>query len=407
MAERHKSKYKTPKDFEKSQKPKLRKDLKDYTADDKKGGLNPKSTGEKQTNVLRKTDKTMQDDGKLYPTYNDNDRLYKDLENGEYDPKTAAKRLKKRQDTEEKDVEDVLQDKIENLTREQRERLVRRIVNENTIIQAEDAIENCDENDDMAMERCVDNLFADMTEEDAENYIMELSRRKPKWLRKLVQWFRRTGRKIKREVRRTKKSDKIADSGALVTFAALGTLFIKKFSDITDKIQNLNREQREILVREYVRRKIVKVLREQPEPPAPDAPEETPPADAPAPGVPDLTGTQPGDTPAPGAPPAGPPAPAPDATPAPPAPAPDADAESTETKLEPAAQEALAIQKFVNHLREKETGNIARLKTISKVINNVLKDSEPEDFKNFFMMLKSLAIKKLQQGNPTQDNGTK
>ena len=30
MAERHKSKYKTPKDFEKSQKPKLRKDLKDY-----------------------------------------------------------------------------------------------------------------------------------------------------------------------------------------------------------------------------------------------------------------------------------------------------------------------------------------------------------------------------------------
>ncbi len=32
---------------------------------DKKGGLNPKSTGEKQTNVLRKTDKTMQDDGKF------------------------------------------------------------------------------------------------------------------------------------------------------------------------------------------------------------------------------------------------------------------------------------------------------------------------------------------------------
>ena len=286
MAERHKSKYKTPKDFEKSQKPKLRKDLKDYTADDKKGGTNPKSTGEKQTNVLRKTDKTMQDDGKLYPTYNDNDRLYKDLENGEYDPKTAAKRLKKRQDTEEKDVEDVLQDKIENLTR----------------------------------------------------------------------------------------------------------------------------EQREILVREYVRRKIVKVLREAPEPDAPDAPEETPPADAPAPGAPDLTGTQPGDTPAPGAPPAAPPAPAPDAAPAPPAPAPDApapdaDAESAETKLDPEAQEALAIQKFVDHLREKETGNIARLKTISKVIKNVLKDSEPEDFKNFFMMLKSLAIKRLQQGNSKKDNG--
>ena len=292
MAEKHKSKYKKPE----NKKPTYRKDLKDYTLDDKKGGLNPKSTGEKQTNVLRKTDKTMQDDGKLYPTYNDNDRLYKDLENGEYDPKTAATRLKKRQDTEEKETADVLQDKIENLTR----------------------------------------------------------------------------------------------------------------------------EQREILVREYVRRKIVKVLREQPEPPAADAPEETPPADAPAPGTPDLTGTQPGDTPAPGAPPAAPPAPAPDAAPAPapPAPGPDApapdanaekpaDAESAETKLDPEAQEALAIQKFVDHLREKETGNIARLKTISKVINNVLKDSEPEDFKNFFMMLKSLAIKKLQQGNSKKDNGNK
>jgi hypothetical protein len=128
MAEKHKSKYKTPKDFEKSQKPKLRKDLKDYTADDKKGGMNPRTTGDMQHNVLRKRDKQMQDDGKLYPTYNDDDRLYKDLEDGDYDPKTAAKRLKKRQDAEEKEVADVLQDKIENLTREQRERLVREYV---------------------------------------------------------------------------------------------------------------------------------------------------------------------------------------------------------------------------------------------------------------------------------------
>jgi hypothetical protein len=120
MAERHKSKYKTPKDFEKSQKPKLRKDLKDYTADDKKGGMNPRTTGDMQHNVLRKRDKQMQDDGKLYPTYNDDDRLYKDLEDGDYDPKTAAKRLKKRQDAEEKEVADVLQDKIENF-REQPE----------------------------------------------------------------------------------------------------------------------------------------------------------------------------------------------------------------------------------------------------------------------------------------------
>jgi hypothetical protein len=127
--------------------------------------------------------------------------------------------------------------RIVRLTESDLTRLVRRIVNENTNMQAEVAMENCDENDDMAMERCVDNLFADMTEEDAENYIMELSRRKPKWLKKLVQWFRRTGRKIKREVRRTKKSDKIMNAGGLVTFATLATLFIKNFQDIADKIR--------------------------------------------------------------------------------------------------------------------------------------------------------------------------
>jgi hypothetical protein len=128
MAEKHKSKYKSPKDFEKSQKPKPRKDLKDYTEDDKKGGQNPHSTGDAQLNVLRKRDKEMVDTGDMYVKYNDDDRLYKDIETGDYDPKTAAKRLKKRQDTEEKETKDVIKDKIENLTREQKERLVREYV---------------------------------------------------------------------------------------------------------------------------------------------------------------------------------------------------------------------------------------------------------------------------------------
>ena len=124
MAERHKSKYKKPE----NKKPTYRKDLKDYTYDDKKGGLNPKSTGDKQLNVLRKKDKPLQDDGKMYPTYNADDRLYKDIEDGEWEPKTAAKRLKKRQDAEEKETANVLRDKIENLTREQRERLIREYI---------------------------------------------------------------------------------------------------------------------------------------------------------------------------------------------------------------------------------------------------------------------------------------
>lgn len=263
MAEKHKSKYKAPKDLEKSQKPKARKDLKDYTTDDKDGGLNPKSTKDKQLNVLRKTDKAVQDDGKILPTYNADDRLYKDLEDGEWDPKTAAKRLKKRQDAEEKEIEDVLQDKIENLTREQKERLVR----------------------------------------------------------------------------------------------------------------------------EYIRRKIAKVLKEQGgETPEEETPAEEVPAEEPA---------------APTAEPVAEPAPT-DAAPTDMA-APSAETPAEETpaepekQLDPAAEEALAIQKFVNHLREKEVGNIARIKAFSKVMNALMKEAEPEDKHNFYTMLRQLAISKLQK----------
>ncbi|CAB4160434.1 hypothetical protein UFOVP723_179 [uncultured Caudovirales phage] len=124
MAEKHKSKYKKPENT----KYKSRKDLKDYTMDDKDGKLNPYSTKEKLSNVLRKTDKTVQDDGNYDVKYNSDDRLYKDLEDGEYDAKHAAKILKKRQDNEEKETSAVLKDKVENLTREQKERLVREYV---------------------------------------------------------------------------------------------------------------------------------------------------------------------------------------------------------------------------------------------------------------------------------------
>ena len=126
MAEKHKSKYKAPKDLEKSQKPKPRKDLKDYTVEDKDEKLNPKSTGEKQKNVLRKTDKEVIDNGSLVPDLKDADRAYKP--DGEYDPKHAAKVMSKRQEDDEKENKDNIKDKIENLTREQKERLVREYI---------------------------------------------------------------------------------------------------------------------------------------------------------------------------------------------------------------------------------------------------------------------------------------
>ena len=286
MAEKHKSKYKKPE----NKKPTYRKDLKDYTLDDKDGGMNPKSTKEKQLNVLRKTDKAVQDDGKLFPTYNADDRLYKDLEDGDYDPKTAAKRLKKRQDDEEKEVADVLKDKIENLTREQKEQLVR----------------------------------------------------------------------------------------------------------------------------EYVRRKIVKVLYEQPTTETPPTEEEPTEPDAaaaePTAPAPDLTATQPTDTPTPDVT-ATPEAPATAepaaATTTPEAPAAETPAaEEPDAEQDPVAKEALAIERFSKFMKN-ESGNIGRIKAISKVLNSTFKEAESEDIMNFYKMLKVLSLKKLASlSGETQNKST-
>lgn len=125
MAEKHKSKYKAPKDLEKSTKPTPRKDLKDYEGDET-DNMVPNSTGEAQKNVLRKTDKEVIDNGSIVPDMKDADRAYKP--EGEHDPKHAAKVMSKRQDDDEKDSEDSIKDKIENLTREQKERLVREMI---------------------------------------------------------------------------------------------------------------------------------------------------------------------------------------------------------------------------------------------------------------------------------------
>jgi hypothetical protein len=259
MAEKHKSKYKKPENT----KHKSRKDLKDYTMDDKDGKLNPNSTGEKQSNVLRKTDKPMVDDGKMDVKWNADDRLYKDLEDGEYDEKHAAKVLKKRQDQDEKDNEKNIKDKIENLTREQKERLVR----------------------------------------------------------------------------------------------------------------------------EYVRRKITRILKEQTTPeeepvpnsevPAPEAtPTETPAPEATATPAPDATATA-----APAAPATTDAAPAPDAT----------------AEMDPETKDALAVEKFVNFLRN-QTGNHARIESIARALNSTFpKDSKSEDVINFYRLLKRLSIGKLSK----------
>lgn len=264
MAEKHKSKYKKPE----NKKPTYRKDIKDYTLDDKDGKSNPKSSGEKLPIILRKTDKEVIDNGNLVPKYETDDRLYKDLEDADYDTKTALKRLTKRQNDEAKDVKDVIKDKIENLTREQKERLVR----------------------------------------------------------------------------------------------------------------------------EYIRRKIEKVLYEQEEKPEEAPAEEAPEAPTPEAPAPETTPT---------APDAAAETPALETPTEEPAPAAEPAADNAEKELDPEAKEALAVQRFVDHLKG-ETGNIARIKAISKVINATMREAEPEDYTNFYELLRSLAINKLSTGNKSK-----
>jgi hypothetical protein len=302
MAEKHKSKYKKPE----NKKPTYRKDLKDYTYDDKDEKLNPYSTGKKQEKVARKTDKAMQDDGKMYPKYTDKDRLYKKLEDGEYDPKHAMNVLRKRQ------------------------------------------------------------------EEDSDEYL--------------------------------EKRDEI-DHGVTTT-------------ELKERINRLSNAKKEQLVREYIRRKIAKVLREQGAPT--DAPEEEAPApDAPADApVPDAGATAPSDAPAPdaAAPPApdaaaAPPAPdaaatppAPDAGATPPAPAPTAPpAEEPAAEEDPEEQEKDAVKKITKAL-ERERGNIGRIETIAQVLNKLFKDAELADTKNFYKLLNKLAVKKLSKIQSAANN---
>jgi hypothetical protein len=256
---------------------KSRKDLKDYTMDDKKGTMNPKSSGEKLPNLLRKTDKDVIDDGTYDVKWNADDRLYKDLEDGEYDPKTALKRLKKRQDADEKTSKDQLKDKIENLTREQKERIVREYVR-----------------------RKIEYILIEQTAPEEEPAIPE----EP-------------------------------------------TIAPEPVTDPTIAV------------------------------PAAPAP-----VDAAAPMPAEMPAEAPTDVPA-EAP----------IEPAAPVEAPAADA-APEAEMSPETLEALAVEKFVAHL-QKEGGNIARIKTLAKVINKTMTEAEPEDKMNFFKMLRQFAIKKI------------
>jgi hypothetical protein len=147
MAEKHKSKYKSPKDFEKSQKPQTRKDVKDYVGEDA-ANMVPGGVKGVVPNVPRKYATDVIDNVEnMVPDIKE--RLYKKVEEGEYSTEHARKVFEKLQieDTDgflekleridhgaitnsmvKPENEEKLQERVDKLSAENKERLIREYV---------------------------------------------------------------------------------------------------------------------------------------------------------------------------------------------------------------------------------------------------------------------------------------
>lgn len=196
MAEKHKTKYKSPKDLEKSTKPNTRKDIKDYTGDEAHGMV-PNLTKGVQPLVVRKYATDVLDDVEnMVPKIVDH--IYKKVEEGEYSPEHARKVFEKMQlaGTEEyikkleridhvaitnslvkPENEETLKESISKLSEEQKEQVIRKyvrnkiakILRENYVFEQEDATDiDTPEADIDAPEADVDAPEADIDVPDAE-----------------------------------------------------------------------------------------------------------------------------------------------------------------------------------------------------------------------------------------------
>ena len=166
----------------------------------------------------------------------------------------------------------------------------------------------------------------------------------------------------------------------------------KKDGGYMSQIKKLTKEQKEKLVREIVKRKIINFINEQEEPEEPEA--DTPEPDA-APDAPAAPAASP-------EPPAAPePAPAPEPTPEPDAaadaePEPDAapDADATD------ATDA-RVDNFIKALEQKP-GTLMQIKLIMKVIKKVLDDKDPKGKLGFLAIMKRLIDRSIQKQSPNE-----
>jgi len=131
MAEKHKTKYKEPKDMAKSQKAETRKDIKDYTSEDNYGMV-PNSTKQMQPLVARKYATEVIDDVEnMVPEITD--RLYKKVEEGEY-TEGFMKKLERinhgaiTNSLVKPENEETIKESISKLSKSEKEQVIRKYV---------------------------------------------------------------------------------------------------------------------------------------------------------------------------------------------------------------------------------------------------------------------------------------
>ena len=205
MAEKHKTKYKSPKDLEKSTKPNTRKDIKDYTGDDAHGMVPNLSKGVQPLVVRKYATDVLDDVENMVPKIVDH--IYKKVEDGEYSPEHARKVFEKMQLAGTEDYikkldridhvaitnslvkpenEETIKESISKLSEEQKEQVIRKyvrnkiakILRESYVMEQEDAtdvdidpeaeVEADADTPDADVEVDVDTPTADTPEADAE-----------------------------------------------------------------------------------------------------------------------------------------------------------------------------------------------------------------------------------------------
>ena len=166
----------------------------------------------------------------------------------------------------------------------------------------------------------------------------------------------------------------------------------KKDGGYMSQIKKLTKEQKEKLVREIVKRKIINFINEQEEPEEPEA--DTPEPDA-APDAP----AEPADSPEPPAAPEPAPEPEPE-----PAPEPDADAEPESDPAPDAADSDgtdARVDNFIKALEQKP-GTLMQIKLIMKVIKKVLDDKDSKGKLGFLAIMKRLIDRSIQKQSPSE-----